>query len=183
MSSVKDGAALEGRVEALPLATFKAFTKESMVRLEERERELDERDIQRKKQAQVAHLVDGELKFGVDEEDDRLPPENPDLREGCAFTKAYGAFPPRLLGKPIEEIDRGIRDKTFVVIAPRFGKRYIYRFSATNSLLLFTPWGCLRRGMLRIATHQLFDIFIFLTIIVNCVFLALPTVSFVEKVE
>ncbi|GFR71119.1 sodium channel protein [Elysia marginata] len=183
MSTTGKTSVTEEKVDPLPLATFKAFTKQSMVRLEEREKELDEKDIQRQKQAQVAHLVDGELKFGVDEDEDKLPPENPDLREGCVFTKVYGAFPPRLLGKPIEEIDRGIRDKTFVVIAPRMGKRYIYRFSATNSLYLLTPWSCLRGAMLRIATHQLFDLFIFLTIIVNCVFLALPTVSFVEKVE
>ena len=124
--------------DPLPLATFKAFTKQSMVRLEEREKELDERDLQRQKQAQVAHLVDGELKFGVDEEEDKLPPENPDLREGCAFTKAYGPFPPRLLGKPIEEIDRGIRDKVSQRLSRGFASLFV--LAPRQRLLIFQSY-------------------------------------------
>ncbi|XP_035829755.1 sodium channel protein 1 brain [Aplysia californica] len=172
-----------GPKEMLPLATFKPFTKMSYQRLVEREQHLKERAAEKAKYAHEAHLVDGELKFGMDDDEEELPPENADLREGCLLTKAYGRFPLRLLGKPIEEIDPGIQDKTFVVISRRFSKRYINRFSATKSLFLLTPWNGLRRLGLYVATNQIFDMFIFLTIITNCVFLAMPTLSIAEQVE
>nr|UIX25865.1 voltage-gated sodium channel alpha subunit [Lymnaea stagnalis] len=169
-------------MKIVPLA-FRPFTEESHKALLEREAELNQRDLHRARHAQDAHLVDGELKFGSQEDEDTLPPENPDLKEGNALTKAYGRFPNRLLGCPIEEIDPGIRDKTFVVIGSRFGKKFIYRFTATKSLFILAPWHSLRRLTLRIATNQFFDLCIFLTIIVNCVFLAVPYLPIAENIE
>ena len=96
--------------EILPLATFKSFDLHSYNRLCEREQILKKKAIERAKHAQEAHLVDGELKFGIDD-DDLPPPENPELREGCVLTKAYGRFPTRLYGRPIEDIDPGIQYK------------------------------------------------------------------------
>ena len=143
VASRNDSVIADIKSDPLPLATFKPFTQQSMVRLLEREKELDEKDLQRQKQAQVAHLVDGELKFGVDEEDDRLPPENPDLREGCVFTKAYGAFPPRLLGVPIEEIDRGIRDKVSSSCFSSFCNYYVLVQSSYEIRLHHSIWHSL----------------------------------------
>ena len=101
------------RLEVLPLATFKPFTKLSYVRLCEREEQLKKLELERAKHAQDAHLVaGGQLKFGSKKDDgETLPPENPDLKEGCLLTKAYGRFPTRFYGKPVEEIDIGIREK------------------------------------------------------------------------
>lgn len=90
---------------------FIPFTEDSYIRLVEREQHLKELDLKREKHAQDAHLVDGELIFGVQDDEDRLPPENPELKDGSLFTKVYGTFPPHLLGTPIEELDPGIRDK------------------------------------------------------------------------
>ena len=102
------GAAAE---EVLPLATFRPFNKNSYVKLCEREIHLKELAIERAKHAQDAHLVDGELKFGLEDDEDAPEPVNPDLAEGCMLTKAYGRFPPRLYATPIEEIDEGIQYK------------------------------------------------------------------------
>ncbi|CAG5133640.1 unnamed protein product, partial [Candidula unifasciata] len=163
--------------------TFVPFTSTSYQRLLDRERVRKVLEIKRAKYANIAHIVDGELRFGAKEDDLLLPEENPDLREGSMFTKSYGTFPPHLLGVPIEEIDPGIREKTFVVISSRYKKKYINRFSATKSLFVFTPWNPVRKFTVAISTHQLFDVFIFLTIIVNCIFLAMTHDQTVEVME
>ncbi|BFY98489.1 hypothetical protein BsWGS_01529 [Bradybaena similaris] len=162
---------------------FIPFTEESYIRLLEREQHLKEVDLKREKHAQDAHLVDGELIFGVPDDEDRLPPENPELKDGSLFTKVYGSFPNHLLGTPIEELDPGIRDKTFVIISSRFRKKYISRFTATRSLFIFPPWNSVRKAALYVTTHQVFDLFIFVTIIFNCVYLASPTLPAAEKLE
>ncbi|KAI8789145.1 sodium channel protein 1 brain-like isoform X1 [Biomphalaria glabrata] len=151
---------------------FKPFSEDSYKALLEREALLKERELHRARHAQDAHLVDGELKFGAQDDEDSLPPVNPQLKEGCLLSSEFGRFPSRLLGIPIEEIDPGVRDKTFVVIGQRFGKKPIYRFSATSSLCIFAPYNKLRKFMLRLLVNQFFDLVIFLTIIANCVFLA-----------
>nr|KAG5703740.1 hypothetical protein BaRGS_023029 [Batillaria attramentaria] len=92
---------------------FRPFTEESYRLLVERE-EVDKVQAKdRASKAQEAHLVDGELIFGAKEDDEaEKPPEvNPDLREGNILTDNYGIFPTNLCGKPLEEIDKGIRDK------------------------------------------------------------------------
>lgn len=91
--------------------SFIPFTSVSYQKLVEKERVLKVLEAKRVKYAQVAHLVDGELRFGAQEDESLLPDENPDLKEGNLFTKSYGTFPSHLLGVPIEEIDPGIRDK------------------------------------------------------------------------
>ncbi|BFZ01527.1 hypothetical protein BsWGS_04567 [Bradybaena similaris] len=163
--------------------SFVPFTSVSYQKLVERERVRKVLEAKRAKYAQVAHLVDGELRFGAQEDESLLPEENPDLKEGNLFTKSYGIFPSYLLGVPIEEIDPGIRDKTFVIINSRYKKKYINRFTATKSLFIFTPWNPVRRFTLAISTHQLFDVFIFLTILINCIFLARTNDPLSEKLE
>ncbi|KAK2183412.1 hypothetical protein NP493_313g05044, partial [Ridgeia piscesae] len=73
--------------------------------------------------------------------------------------------------------------QTFVVITKRFKKKYIHRFSATKSCFLLSPWNPLRRAAVMVYTNQFFDYFIITTILINCVFLALPEYSFKETAE
>lgn len=73
--------------------------------------------------------------------------------------------------------------QTFVIISSRYKAKHLNRFTATRSLFIFAPWNPVRRVMLTIATNQLFDVFIFMTIMVNCVFLAMPTLQISEKIE
>ena len=73
--------------------------------------------------------------------------------------------------------------QTFVVIGKKFRNKNIFRFSATPAFFILKPWNIVRRAALYIATHQLFDLFIILTILVNCVFLTMPELSFAETSE
>ncbi|KAI5708839.1 hypothetical protein M8J76_004141 [Diaphorina citri] len=61
---------------------------------------------------------------------------------------------------------------TFCVVSKRFRKNYIHRFTATNSLFIFSAWGYLRRTCIFISTNQYFDYMVMTTILLNCVFLA-----------
>ncbi|CAG7833557.1 unnamed protein product [Allacma fusca] len=65
--------------------------------------------------------------------------------------------------------------QTFCVIAKKYGKHYIYRFSATKSLFIFGPLNPIRKIACRIISNQLFDLFIIFVIIVNCITLAMIT--------
>jgi hypothetical protein len=73
--------------------------------------------------------------------------------------------------------------QTFVIIAKKFKARNIFRFSATPAFFILTPWNIVRRIALHIATHQLFDVLIICTILINCVFLAMPELSFTDTAE
>ncbi|ESO94539.1 hypothetical protein LOTGIDRAFT_118343 [Lottia gigantea] len=73
--------------------------------------------------------------------------------------------------------------QTFVVIAKRFKKKFIYRFSSTSAFFLLPPWNPLRQLAVRIATNQFFDYFVILTIIVNCVFMTMPDLQITETLE
>lgn len=63
--------------------------------------------------------------------------------------------------------------QTFLVLATRLGRQYVFRFSKEKSLFLFGPFNTVRRAIIILITNQFFELFILLTIIVNCVFLAL----------
>ncbi|KAK7115725.1 hypothetical protein V1264_001544 [Littorina saxatilis] len=166
------------------IISFHPFTTDSYEHLLEQETFDKSKAHERASKAEEAHLVDGELIFGAEEEDtDKPPPRNPDLREGNVLRDEYGIFPTDYYGKPLEEIDKGIRDKTFVVIGKKFRNKNIFRFSATRALFLLPPWNVVRRFALYVATHQFFDLFIICTILVNCVFLTMPGLVFAETSE
>lgn len=62
-----------------------------------------------------AHLVDGELKFDDDEEEARRD-RDPALVEGNVLPIEYeDAYKPEYAGKPLEEIDRYIKDKVWTI--------------------------------------------------------------------
>lgn len=77
-----------------------------------------ERDAQRKLDKNngkaVAHLVDGELKFEEDEEESKKT-RDPALQEGNILPDELGdVFQNEYFGKPLEEIDKYIKDKVNV---------------------------------------------------------------------
>ncbi|VDI64609.1 Hypothetical predicted protein [Mytilus galloprovincialis] len=120
-----------------------------------------------------AHLVDGELKFDDDEEEAKKD-RDPNLVEGNLLPVEYSdVFDNKLLGKPLEEIDKYIKDKTFIAVAPRFKRKFIYRFTSEKALFLLTPWNPVRKLAVFIATNQFFDYVVILTILTNCVFMSL----------
>ncbi|XP_071167182.1 sodium channel protein 1 brain-like isoform X15 [Mytilus edulis] len=128
-----------------------------------------------------AHLVDGELKFDDDEEEAKKD-RDPNLVEGNLLPVEYSdVFDNKLLGKPLEEIDKYMKDKsvvspysmTFIAVAPRFKRKFIYRFTSEKALFLLTPWNPVRKLAVFIATNQFFDYVVILTILTNCVFMSL----------
>jgi len=62
---------------------------------------------------------------------------------------------------------------TFLVLANRLGKVYIFRFNKAPSLWLFGPHNFIRKLVIYLITNQFFEFFIILTILINCVLLAL----------
>nr|XP_040580398.1 sodium channel protein 60E-like [Lepeophtheirus salmonis] len=62
---------------------------------------------------------------------------------------------------------------TFCVVSRRFQRHYVQRFSATRSLFLFPPWNKFRSMMVYFSTNQYFDYVVMLTILINCIFLAM----------
>ena len=61
----------------------------------------------------------------------------------------------------------------FYVVSRRFQRHFVQRFSATRSLFVFAPWNKLRCCAVYISTTQYFDYVVMLTILINCVFLAM----------
>ncbi|XP_074630746.1 sodium channel protein 1 brain-like isoform X1 [Acropora palmata] len=75
---------------------------------------------------------------------------------------------------PFKDCDYGLQDgQTFLIVAKKFNKQYVYRFHASDSLYIFSPRSKIRRFVLFLITHQYFELLILLTILTNCVFLAM----------
>nr|XP_006818874.1 PREDICTED: sodium channel protein 60E-like [Saccoglossus kowalevskii] len=150
---------------------FRLLTQESLNRLEQKVKTLEDKQ----KRLQNVSLSKASLSTLDElEEHQTIKGKNPDLEEGKPLPERLGAVPKHLFGKPLEEIDQGqYINRPFTVLAKRWGKKYIYRFSTTKVLFLFGPMNPLRRVMIYMVTHQLFDIVVMLTILANCVFLGL----------
>ncbi|XP_057317031.1 sodium channel protein 60E-like isoform X2 [Hydractinia symbiolongicarpus] len=84
----------------------------------------------------------------------------------------FMSVPKCMLGQPLKDADSG-QDNTFVVVANKLGKQVVFRFCKEKSLFLFGTQNVLRRINIYIFTHQYFEIGILLTIVTNCVFMAL----------
>ncbi|GFY38898.1 sodium channel protein 60E [Trichonephila inaurata madagascariensis] len=82
-------------------------------------------------------------------------------------------LPSKIFYTPLEDIGQFGLDKTFCVIAKRSSSYYLYRYSAEDSLYLFSPWSIVRRFAIRISCHRYFELVVMTTILLNCVFLAL----------
>ncbi|XP_060073623.1 sodium channel protein 1 brain-like [Ylistrum balloti] len=165
----------------IPLA-FRLFTDDSWAK------QLQKEEDKRKKEEKTggiaeAHLVDGELRFEDDEEEAKKECD-PKLKEGDLLPPDLGdIFRTDYYGKPLEEIDRFIKDKTFIAIAPRFGKKFIYRFTSTKAFYVLPPWNPVRKLAVYIATNQYFDYLVITTILLNCIFLAMHKSPAAETAE
>nr|XP_056713191.1 sodium channel protein type 5 subunit alpha-like [Euleptes europaea] len=129
---------------------FRPFTRESLAAIEKR--------IAAKKECK-----------------DPPPEEKPrpqlDLQAFQKLPALYGNPPSELIGQPLEDLDPYYHDhKTFLVLNK--GKT-IFRFTATRALYILSPFHSLRRKVIKVLVHPLFTLFIMVTILTNCVFMAL----------
>ncbi|XP_054846939.1 sodium channel protein type 5 subunit alpha-like [Eublepharis macularius] len=129
---------------------FRPFTRESLAAIEKR--------IAAKKESK-----------------DPPPEEKPrpqlDLQAFQKLPALYGNPPSELIAEPLEDLDPYYHDhKTFLVLNK--GKT-IFRFTATRALYVFSPFHSLRRKVIKVLVHPLFTMFIMVTILTNCVFMAL----------
>lgn len=91
-----------------------------------------------------------------------------------AAQEPYKPLAEHYLLVPFKDCDYEPQDgQTFLIVANKFGKQYVYRFHASDSLYLFSPRNRIRRFVLFLITHQYFELIILLTILTNCVFLAM----------
>ncbi|XP_077665632.1 sodium channel protein type 5 subunit alpha-like [Eretmochelys imbricata] len=107
--------------------------------------------------------------------EDHQPKEKPrpqlDLQVFQKLPTLYGNPPQELVGKPLEDLDPYYNDhKSFMVLNKR---KTIFRFTATRTLCILSPFQPIRRAVIKILVHSLFIIFIMCTILINCVFMAI----------
>ncbi|XP_063157964.1 sodium channel protein type 5 subunit alpha-like [Candoia aspera] len=104
-----------------------------------------------------------------------------DLQACQKLPALYGNPPVELIGEPLEDLDPYYHDhKTFMVLNK--GKT-IFRFTATRALYIFSPFHRIRRMAIKVLVHSLFTLFIMLTILTNCVFMALSDSSQTNRKE
>ncbi|XP_057712848.1 sodium channel protein type 4 subunit alpha B-like isoform X2 [Corythoichthys intestinalis] len=95
-----------------------------------------------------------------------------DLEAGKQLPRIFGDIPSELVGVPLEDIDPFYfkNKRTFIVLNK--GKA-IFRFSATSALYIFSPFHFIRSIAIKILVHALFSLFIMVTILTNCFFMAM----------
>nr|XP_056719950.1 sodium channel protein type 4 subunit alpha [Euleptes europaea] len=136
---------------------LRPFTRESLAAIEKRIAEQEAKDL--KKQHEEV----------LDEAHEPKP--RSDLEQGKTLPVIYGDPPLDLIGVPLEELDQFyLNQKTYIILTK--GKT-IFRFSTTPALYMLDPFNIVRRGAIRVLTHSLFSMFIMITILTNCVFMAM----------
>ncbi|CAF3491897.1 unnamed protein product [Rotaria socialis] len=163
---------------------FREFTHESLQRIEcyrqeEAERITSERSEETlcKNNINDHHLINKSSKDPANASK-RKPNKELATGETLPLILQY-KFPPKLIGKPIEEIDQYYRvEYGFMVIS---ANNTIYRFSSTRACYLFSPFNCFRRIAIRILTHSLFLTLVMITILTNCVFMTLKNAPEVNE--
>ncbi|XP_030632858.1 sodium channel, voltage gated, type VIII, alpha subunit b isoform X1 [Chanos chanos] len=139
--------------------SFKRFTRESLANIEKRIAE-------EKKKKPVKPRSDSSHR---DDDDDNKPKPNSDLEAGKSLPFIYGDVPGNMVAEPLEDLDPFyMNKKTFIVLNK--GKT-IFRFSATPSLYIISPFNLLRRIAIKILIHSVFSMIIMCTILTNCVFM------------
>ncbi|XP_058266083.1 sodium channel, voltage gated, type VIII, alpha subunit a isoform X3 [Hemibagrus wyckioides] len=104
-----------------------------------------------------------------DDDDKDKPKPNSDLEAGKNLPFIYGDIPSGMVATPLEDIDPFyMNQKTFIVVNK--GKT-MFRFSATPSLYIISPFNIFRRIAIKILIHSLFSMIIMCTILTNCVFM------------
>ncbi|KAK5613607.1 Sodium channel protein type 8 subunit alpha [Ilyodon furcidens] len=121
--------------------SFKKFTRESLVVLEQRIKE--EKNKKPPKQ-------DSSYR---DDDDENKPKPNSDLEAGRSLPYIYGDIPKGMVAVPLEDLDPYYLNsqKTFIVI--NRGKT-IFRFSATPALYFISPFNLVRRIAIKILIHS-----------------------------
>ncbi|XP_063043751.1 sodium channel protein type 4 subunit alpha A-like isoform X1 [Engraulis encrasicolus] len=154
-------------------AAFRRFTPDSLAAIEaakalecvDCEEEMCQDQSQKKKKKKK--------RKNKKEQKDRPKPSS-DLEAGKVVPFIFGDPPPELLNVPLEDLDPFYRaKKTFVVISKG---NVIHRFNAEPALdwLWLRPFSPVRQAAIQVLLHSLFRLFIVLTILANCVFLAMP---------
>ncbi|XP_036386700.1 sodium channel, voltage gated, type VIII, alpha subunit b [Megalops cyprinoides] len=137
--------------------SFKKFTPESLANIEKR---ITEEKAKKRKKPDSSHR---------DDDEDNKPMPNTDLEAGRSLPFIYGDIPEGLVAEPLEDMDPYyMNQKTFIVLNK--GKT-IFRFSATPSLYIISPFSILRRIAIKILIHSVFSMIIMCTILTNCVFM------------
>uniref|UniRef100_A0A674D633 Sodium channel protein n=1 Tax=Salmo trutta TaxID=8032 RepID=A0A674D633_SALTR len=109
-----------------------------------------------------------EREMALEEEEEPMP--NGDLEAGKSLPFIYGDIPNGLVAVPLEDLDPYyMNEKTFIVLNK--GKT-IFRFHATDSLYVISPFSLFRRIAIKILIHSYpFNMIIMSTILTNCVFM------------
>ncbi|XP_054848480.1 sodium channel protein type 4 subunit alpha [Eublepharis macularius] len=136
---------------------LRRFTRESLAAIEKRIAEQEAKD----KKKQHEEVLD----------EAQEPKPRSDLEQGKNLPMIYGDPPPELIRVPLEELDPFYKNqKTYIILNK--GKT-IFRFSATPALYMLDPFNIVRRGAIQVLIHSLFSMFIMITILTNCVFMAM----------
>uniref|UniRef100_A0A3B3WDM6 Sodium channel protein n=1 Tax=Poecilia mexicana TaxID=48701 RepID=A0A3B3WDM6_9TELE len=140
--------------------SFKKFTPESLANIEKRIQE-EKNKKPPKPRSDSSHR---------DTSDDNEPKPNSDLEAGKSLPFIYGDIPDGMAATPLEDLDPYyLNQKTFIVLNK--GKT-IFRFSATPSLYIISPFNPLRRIAIKILIHSYpFNMIIMCTILTNCIFM------------
>ncbi|XP_076012644.1 sodium channel, voltage gated, type VIII, alpha subunit b isoform X3 [Genypterus blacodes] len=139
--------------------SFKKFTPETLANIEKRINE-EKNKKPPKPRSDSSHR---------DTSDDNDPKPNSDLEAGKSVPYIYGDIPDGMWATPLEDLDPFyLNKKTFIVINK--GKT-IFRFSATPSMYILSPFNLLRRIAIKILIHSLFSMIIMCTILTNCIFM------------
>nr|XP_061813750.1 sodium channel protein type 8 subunit alpha-like isoform X7 [Nerophis lumbriciformis] len=139
--------------------SFKKFTPESLANIEKRINE-EKNKKPAKPRSDSSHR---------DTSDENEPKPNRDLEAGKSLPLIYGDIPNGMVATPLEDLDPFyVNQKTFIVLNK--GKT-IFRFSATPSLYIISPFNIFRRIAIKILIHSLFSMIIMCTILTNCIFM------------
>ncbi|XP_043978018.1 sodium channel, voltage gated, type VIII, alpha subunit b isoform X2 [Gambusia affinis] len=139
--------------------SFKKFTPESLANIEKRIQE-EKNKKPPKPRSDSSHR---------DTSDDNELKPNSDLEAGKSLPFIYGDIPKGMVATPLEDLDPYyLNQKTFIVLNK--GKT-IFRFSATPSLYIISPFNPFRRIAIKILIHSLFSMIIMCTILTNCIFM------------
>nr|XP_042895936.1 sodium channel protein para [Parasteatoda tepidariorum] len=167
--------------ETVPL--FRPFTKESLAAIEARIAEANARKAERERLKAEGEIgPDGVPEhYSIPHHEERLEPD-PALEVGMPLPRALAPdFPPELIATPIEDLDKFYEnERTFMIISK--GKD-VFRFSATKSMWILTPFNPLRRIAIYILVHPAFSFFVIVTILVNCVLMTMPSNDTIESSE
>uniref|UniRef100_A0A669F7I6 Sodium channel protein n=1 Tax=Oreochromis niloticus TaxID=8128 RepID=A0A669F7I6_ORENI len=140
--------------------SFKKFTPESLANIEKRIKE-EKNKKPPKPRSDSSHR---------DTSDENEPKPNSDLEAGKSLPFIYGDIPDGMVATPLEDLDPFyMNQKTFIVLNK--GKT-IFRFSATPSLYIISPFNLFRRIAIKILIHSYpFNMIIMCTILTNCIFM------------